>query len=110
MIKFLKMTKLVHNQVVGQRRGQKNNLVIKIEVAFFRTTPPPALCVAYRHPAKLKSVNFIEKIYFFVYENPSLFFDFEILFPIFPNPTDTNSSASEYYFKKWHQTILLVPP
>ena len=40
MIELREMTQLVDDDVVGDVRRKKDELVIKIEIAFCRTTPP----------------------------------------------------------------------
>lgn len=103
VIKFFQMTKLVDNYIVSRLFWQEDKLVIKIKIAFFRTTPPPRFLVSNTNSIKFKTIKLIKMIYTFFNQNQSLRFVFCII-PFSP----PWKYSSKYNFKIFHFISLLL--
>lgn len=59
MIVLAKVTKLVHDDVIGKLTREKEKRVRKIQIPFPRTAPPQSLRILDRYPPVRKAVESI---------------------------------------------------
>lgn len=73
------MTKFMHNDVVHKMLREKHNLVVEVQIAMLRATPPAAALIFDRNTLVHKSIVLIKKQKSFGDDVTCKFFVFEVV-------------------------------